>query len=288
MAKAFIKMMRSQELLEMLRDDPNLFRLLTLIALRINLFDHSHPYGCRIGEALVSAKAVGLKPSSFRTARRKLERRGVAEFDIRREGSTTRTFAKLSSPRFFDVNLESFRSEYETSNDLSVLSEVTPGLTSESSGEIPCISITKKKNKRGGKLPTNSGTLPIRSRNGAKQEVMKMGRKEIEETLPLSQCLLTQQFIRSIAERIEAPIPFDLQAWEKVLSKIVHDDNVDVERLEEVIQWVASNDFWRGVILSPQKMREHLPKLLLQMNSKSSKGVLDKETLQEDNNLTFR
>lgn len=288
MGRAFIKMMRSQELLDMLREDPNAFRLLTLIALRTNLFDYTHPYGCCIGEALVSARAVGMNPSPFRTARKKLEKRGVVKFEIRREGSTSRTFARITSPKFFDINLGFFDGELSSSNEASITPRVAPDMNSEISDVTFKDSTTKNKNKTGGK-PSNDCEISLRrSRRDAKQEVMKMGKEEIKKALPLTQCSLTQQFILSIVERIEAPIPFILQIWEQEFRKIVNNDGVEKERVAEVVEWVASNDFWRGIILSPTKLREHLPKLLLQMDSKSSKGLLNRKTLQEDDRITFR
>jgi hypothetical protein len=148
MSRGFIKMMRSQDLLDFIRDEPKTFRLLTLIALRTNLFDCKNPFGCKLGEALVSAKAVGLSPTSYATAKKKLAKWGVAYFEVRREGSTSRTYARLLTDRFFDLNVSKTGLSFDNSSYLSNRAEMADELGSEGKSVNLCISNKKEENPR--------------------------------------------------------------------------------------------------------------------------------------------
>jgi hypothetical protein len=291
MAKGFIKLIRSREIFDMIQEEPNVYLLLSCIAIRTNLFDESLPYGCRLGEALVSPKAAGLKDSPFRTAKRRLENRGIAVFDVRQVGSSKRTFARLLSNFFFDLNFEATKAYLDKSNNMSF----TAGLTGEAMSEgIDLSDLNSGLRNEEDDLKSTSGECEMRlkqKRIHNKQEIEKKRKEEIKKLLHFSRCSLTRQFTLSILEKVEVPILFDLQQWESEFHEIIQKDGIDTGKLSEVIKWFSKHRFWGGVILTPVQLRKSLPQLLLQMDSnfgQSSKGVLSKKTLQEDGGVFFK
>lgn len=84
---------------ENLMKDTNAFLLLLKIAYFTKREDYFSIPDLNIGETAVSAAIVGLPEQSFRTAKKKLERWGVAKF----RGTSTGTIAKITTDKFFKL-----------------------------------------------------------------------------------------------------------------------------------------------------------------------------------------
>lgn len=84
------------------------------------------------------------------------------------------------------------------------------------------------------------------------------------ETVELSQ-QLADAMLRNDPKARVAP---DSQRWLDALRLLVNNDGRTVEEVRAVIDWCQSSEFWRSIILSPSKLREKFPDLVLQMRRK--------------------
>jgi len=101
MNHGFIKLNRTTETLELLKD-PNAFTLLTVIALRARRTDAFNTHNLKPGEALLGDHAsYGLTRQQYRSARRRLDRWGLAAFKPTVGG----TVARLLHDQVYDVNM---------------------------------------------------------------------------------------------------------------------------------------------------------------------------------------
>jgi hypothetical protein len=54
------------------------------------------------------------------------------------------------------------------------------------------------------------------------------------------------------------------------MDRLIRLDEREPELIESVIRWVATNSFWAANIGSPQKLRKHFDRLLMEQNRGSS------------------
>jgi hypothetical protein len=59
----------------------------------------------------------------------------------------------------------------------------------------------------------------------------------------------------------------NLQNWASSIEKMIRIDKRDPSRIREVIKWCQEDNFWKGNILSTNKLREKYDKLNLQLNN---------------------
>ena len=97
----WIKMMRSQDVVEMIEAYPLAFTLATVIAWRTRFQPgRCLKYGYQQGEAFLGDyERCGMSEQQYRTAKKKLEKWGYATFKRTNKGTT----AKLTDTRLFDV-----------------------------------------------------------------------------------------------------------------------------------------------------------------------------------------
>ena len=97
----WIKMMRGEEILELIEASPNAFTLAAMIALRARFKRGVNPMnGLSQGEAFLGDyKACGMSEQQYRTAKKQLEKWGFVTFKATSKG----TIAKLKNTRLFDV-----------------------------------------------------------------------------------------------------------------------------------------------------------------------------------------
>lgn len=69
------------------------------------------------------------------------------------------------------------------------------------------------------------------------------------------------------------------QNWADDFRKLHELDKWSKEEIKRVIDWVTQNDFWRGVILSPSKLRKKCNELQLKMRSEEQRKHLNKPSL---------
>ena len=102
MDKGFIKLMRTNELIELLHNEHNCFILITFIAYRAKRKDEFSIYGLEQGQAMIGDyKHMGLSEQQYRTAKRKLEKWGF----ITCEATSRGTIATIKNTRVYDINL---------------------------------------------------------------------------------------------------------------------------------------------------------------------------------------
>jgi hypothetical protein len=102
MKDPFIKLIRSQEISELLRK-PKIWTLLSLIAYRAKRTNSLSVEDLEIGEAKIGdLKACGLSRQEYRTALNWLSVNQIITIRTTNKG----TIAKLSDTRFFDINIE--------------------------------------------------------------------------------------------------------------------------------------------------------------------------------------
>lgn len=98
----WIKLNRSVNTLEVLKR-PNVFALLTQIAIRARRTNQLNIHGLAIGEALIGDHAAcGLTRQEYRTAKRKIEKMGLASFKTTSKG----TIATILDTSIYDINIE--------------------------------------------------------------------------------------------------------------------------------------------------------------------------------------
>jgi len=103
MNHGFIKLQRSDETLELLRD-PNAFVLLTVIALRARRTDEFNIHHLKSGEALLGDyRKYGMTEQQYRCAKKRLARYRLATFRPIPRG----TIARLAVDKVYDINEES-------------------------------------------------------------------------------------------------------------------------------------------------------------------------------------
>jgi len=62
------------------------------------------------------------------------------------------------------------------------------------------------------------------------------------------------------------------QKWAKVFDYIIRIDKREVDEVQRIIKFSQEDSFWYKNILSPDSLRKHYDRLLLQMNDKSGTG----------------
>lgn len=81
--------------------------------------------------------------------------------------------------------------------------------------------------------------------------------------------VLLRDLIKEKHPKLKEP---NLQAWAKVIDKMISLDNWTPEEIEQVIRWSQADEFWQVNILSTQKLREQFDQLWMKMKRKP-KGV---------------
>lgn len=99
----FIKMLRGDDVMELIRINRNAFTLLAVIAQRARRTSRFNQHNLRPGEAFLGDhQNYGMSEKEYRTAKRVLEKLGLAAF----KGANKGTVATLTSTSIFDINLE--------------------------------------------------------------------------------------------------------------------------------------------------------------------------------------
>jgi ketosteroid isomerase-like protein len=70
----------------------------------------------------------------------------------------------------------------------------------------------------------------------------------------------------------KAKTPDESSAWRSAMRKLIDIDGRDANEVASVIHWCQRDSFWQSNILSPGKLREKYPTLLLRMNEPPARG----------------
>lgn len=100
MIDGWIKLVRSDDVMELIKANPNAFVLATVIAFRARWKDGFNEHNLAVGEALLGDyKNYGMTEQNYRTAKGQLEKWGFVTFQVTPRG----TIAKLCDSRLFEV-----------------------------------------------------------------------------------------------------------------------------------------------------------------------------------------
>ena len=124
--KGFIKLYRSNQVLNLLEKRPSAFTLLTLIALRARRTNEVYFDELQIGEAYIGDyKSYKVSMQIYRTDKKFLEKYDLATFKTTTKG----TIARLIKPVIFDIN------EEEITNKITINHATTSVLTTTNKNE---------------------------------------------------------------------------------------------------------------------------------------------------------
>lgn len=232
MSKAFVKLRRTNETDELLKD-AFAFVLLTAIAMRARRTDGPSVTGLQTRQALVGDhRKLGMTRQNYRSAKRRLERWRLADFTPTNRG----TIATLLDDRIFDINESSapLPSHHTTGRQPPRNRQRT--IRQPSGNHRPTTNKNQKKEKKEKKYPCNS------------------------DELRLSELLLSL----IVAKKPDFRRP-DVQRWAVQIDRMIRLDGRTPERIEAVIRWCRRDPFWSKTILSTIGLRMQFDRLELAM-----------------------
>ena len=72
-------------------------------------------------------------------------------------------------------------------------------------------------------------------------------------------------------------LPKTLVKWSQEIDRMLRLDNVSIERIDKVLDWLPSDSFWRGNILSAEKLRQQFDRLEIAIDEANSRAVKQEE-----------
>ena len=78
---------------------------------------------------------------------------------------------------------------------------------------------------------------------------------------------LLLETIQKTKPNFRPPPPPTLKKWEEVINLMLSKDSISVDRIESVLRWLPSNDFWKTNILSANTLRKQFDALELKMEA---------------------
>jgi hypothetical protein len=113
---------------------------------------------------------------------------------------------------------------------------------------------------------------PSPAPNAFKNSSSELPKTEVSDTaLSLSHLLRDSINARSPNGKPIIPPKTNMTAWAKHVERMMRIDQRAPQEIESVIHWCQQDSFWRNNILSPAKLREKWPQLVLKMNDRSGK-----------------
>lgn len=106
--------------------------------------------------------------------------------------------------------------------------------------------------------------------NADAQNVVSIVSDAIETKVPdESVVYLTGLLIQRMQENNpKAKVPNQLSKWHLEMERIIRLDQYSVQDIRDVIEWCQRDAFWKSNILSPGKLREKMPTMVLQMKNR--------------------
>jgi len=98
------------------------------------------------------------------------------------------------------------------------------------------------------------------------------------EAIKLSELLANSMLSNNPKAKLPKTMPL-IDKWHDAIDKINRIDGYSWEDIENVIRWCQNDEFWKGNILSAQKLRKQFSQLIVKMRSKPNQsgkfGVAD-------------
>jgi hypothetical protein len=271
-SEGFLKAMRSSMLFELLRTKPNAFRLLFFIAYTLNRDGSHNLCGSQLGESRVSFKACGLTDAQYRTAKKYLQEKGLAEFETRGEGKGQKTYARLTSTELFDPNIdpkETYMEQRKLPNNNAIVNVNEKSSTHceqdsckhpISNGSCNNDAIASRNqhdvDRKNNDEQENKKNKEKRKKLSSQGKELKQS-KATEEGLRLAEKLY--QSIQLAHPNIKRPTSFD--AWGIEIDRIIRIDQKSPERVHEIIEYLPQDSFWCNQVLSGNKLRKQFERL---------------------------
>lgn len=79
--------------------------------------------------------------------------------------------------------------------------------------------------------------------------------------------------------------PPNFQVWARHVDLMLRVDNRSVEDIRAVIEWAQDDDFWKGNILSTEKLRKQFDRLYMKLNANPLRGIVSDVTARTIRNL---
>lgn len=231
MGVTFIKFMRSQDTLELLKH-PNEYTLFSLIAYRAKRTEKLNIFNLKLGEALIGDhNSCGLTRQKYRSALNNLINWNLIKIRTTNKG----TIAKIINSDIFDINEEISNHQGNHQGNHQITSN------QPTNNHQPTTN-NNDKNVNNDKNIFNKDSIEYRLSEYLKKWVLKNNPK--------------------------ARVPENLNKWARSFNEIIRIDKRDPEQIKNVIKWCQSDSFWFKNILSPSKLRKQYDRLLLEIKGR--------------------
>ena len=111
-----------------------------------------------------------------------------------------------------------------------------------------------------------------------KKDIKKSSKVFSDESIPYRLAFKLRGFIFSNNPESREP---DLQKWALEFDRLINIDKKQPIQIYEVMEWSQNHKFWKTNILSPKKLREQYPTLLLQKQEEKPKKQTNVEKAME-------
>jgi hypothetical protein len=152
----------------------------------------------------------------------------------------------------------------KATNAFSIITICNYSYYQDSAGEL---STSDNANEQPATTPTSNQQSTSNQPHARKKEGKKDKKKEYPdcpEAYRLAVLLLSA--IRKW--KPDARVPDSLKSWEADIDRMIRIDNRTPERIEAVLQWLPTDDFWPPNILSGAKLRKQFDKLETKMGQR--------------------
>jgi hypothetical protein len=96
---------------------------------------------------------------------------------------------------------------------------------------------------------------------------------------------LTNRFLELIQfNNPKFKIPNDLSKWHDSIEKMMRLDNLSFDEVKMIIEYAQTDNFWKPIVLSAEKLRQKKDTLLMQVHRKNGTGLNKLRQIAEGGN----
>lgn len=158
---------------------------------------------------------------------------------------------------------------------------------------LKVIEIKKENDYRHSVHPyTDSRHTPIPIVGSIKRKNLKEKKEEInkEKTKSHSPSPEAQELVKIFIQCLrknkpDIKIPDNLFKWYDCIDKLLKIDKRSFESIHRLMEWVTADTFWKGNILSPEKLRLKFDQLEIRMNSESEPKSQEINVLEQNKKI---
>lgn len=203
------------------------------------------------------------KKASFRSGWNELTEKGyVRRFPVRNESG----------------KIVEWKTEIRENVDLTVISPLTDFQEVENQ-EVENQEVENQEVENRKLLNTYSFTNNLSKLNTDKEEVVTSSREYSNEHFRLA-AKLKNNLINDFSKEM---VKVNLEKWADIIRLMEEKDSYTLEQIEDIINWLPSNDFWFGNIRSAKKLRDKFESLRFETKKeKSNKTSRSKQLIREE------